>query len=93
MEEINGIHYWKYKAQSSFDTGYGDLNKNVLSKYTKEQFDSLSEEGQKDLIDEVFNIVRERNIFQVFIIIQKKILLRKYNIVKKKNYHNLMVKF
>lgn len=63
MEEINGIHYWKYKAQSSFDTGYGDLNKNVLSKYTKEQFDSLSEEGQKDLIDEVFNIVRERNIF------------------------------
>ena len=36
MEEINGIHYWKYKKlQSSFDTGYGDLNKNVLSKYTK----------------------------------------------------------
>ena len=67
MEEINGIHYWKYKAQSSFDTGYGDLNKNVLSKYTKEQFDSLNEEGQKDLINEVFNIVRERNIFRLLL--------------------------
>ena len=58
------VKKWNYEAKHSFDTGYLDLEE-ALSKYSKEQFDSLDEEGKKALIEEVFQIYRERNVYPI----------------------------
>lgn len=57
------IHKWKYENTNGDDTGYKDLNEGILSKYNCQDFSLLSEEEQKKQIDEVFNIIRERDIY------------------------------
>lgn len=74
---INGIkiHEWKYQNTNRDDTGYNDLNKNVLSKYNCQDFALLSEEEKKAQIDEIFKLIRERNIyFKVYYYTHKDII-------------------
>ena len=53
---------WNYEAKEKIDSGYEDIWEE-LEKFTKVQYDSLEEKEKLILIDKVFNIYRERNIF------------------------------
>lgn len=54
-----------YTPKFKIDSGYEDLW-TELEKYSKEQYDSLDEEGKEKLIEEVFKIYRDRNVFPAF---------------------------
>lgn len=59
---------WNYTSELKKSTGYEDVY-SVLDTYKayggKERFNSLDEETQKRVIDEVFNIYRGRNIYPI----------------------------
>lgn len=61
----NVIDFWNYKSDKDESTGYEDV-KEELSKYTKDEFDKLTDENEKiRYIDNVFNIYRSKNIFPI----------------------------
>jgi len=55
---------WNFEPVYKIDSGYEDIWEQ-LETYTKDQYDSLNEEGQAALIEEVFQIYRTRNIFPI----------------------------
>lgn len=66
--DLNGINLnhetWSYKSKTKSSTGYEDLYP-VLSKYENIDFKSKSDEEKQQLIDEVYSIYKERNIFPI----------------------------
>lgn len=58
------VHEWKYQnLDGKDDTGYKDLNESILSTYNCQNFSELNEEEQKQQIDEILKIIRDRNIY------------------------------
>lgn len=55
---------WSFIPTIKIDSGYEDIWEE-LELYTKEKYDSLDEKGKEELIEEVFNIYRARNIFPI----------------------------
>ena len=66
--DISGINLnretWSYKSKDKRSTGYEDLYP-VLEKYTGEKYKSASAEEKQQMIEEVANIYKERNIFPI----------------------------
>ena len=56
---------WNYKSSTMVSTGYEDVLDLMKKKYTKEIFKSLNEEEQEKMIQEVFEIYRNKNIFPI----------------------------
>lgn len=55
---------WSFTPTEKIESGYDDIWDD-FSKYTSQEFLSSSEERQKEMIEEVFQIYRERNIFPI----------------------------
>lgn len=53
---------WNYEPQFKVDSGYEDIWED-LSKYNSEMYFALDNKGREELIEEVFQIYRSRNIF------------------------------
>ena len=64
-KNINGIeiHEWKYKNTNGDDTGYKDLNEGILKTFNCDSFIKLNEGEKIKYIDNILNIIKERNIY------------------------------
>ena len=56
---------WNYEPQFKVDSGYEDIWED-LSKYNSKMYFALDNKGREELIEEVFKIYRNRNIFPAF---------------------------
>lgn len=64
MIDRNNKSFWNYNSESDKSSGYEDVYER-LSRYTKEYYASLDDEGKAACINEVFSIYREKNIFPI----------------------------
>jgi hypothetical protein len=55
---------WNYESKEKVSTGYEDLYP-VLEKYTGEKYKEASQEEKQQMVEEVANIYKERNIFPI----------------------------
>lgn len=55
---------WTYRASKKSESGYEEVI-DRLRNYTKEEYISLGEEGRKAIVEEVFSIYREVNIYPI----------------------------
>lgn len=55
---------WNYKSAIKVSTGYEDVLP-ILKTYTREKFEQATEEEKKNMIEEVFKIYRDKNIFPI----------------------------
>lgn len=56
---------WKYNSEIKKSSGYEEYEDLLKNKYTQDNFKKLSEEKQNDMIDEVFEIYRNKNIYPI----------------------------
>ena len=61
------MNNWNFKNETTKDfiTGYEDVM-DKLKEYTKERYLPLNEEDRAKMVNEVFNIYREKNIFPIY---------------------------
>ena len=80
------MNNWNFKNETTKDfiTGYEDVM-DKLKEYTKERYLPLNEEDRAKMVNEVFNIYREKNIFPIYYYnengIAKVMLNNKYNFI------------
>lgn len=55
---------WNYKSKIEQSTGYEDVM-DMLKEYNKEKFSKLNDSEKEDIINYLFGIYRERNIFPI----------------------------
>lgn len=55
---------WNYESSAKTSTGYEDVA-DVLSQYTHEVYRSASEEEKEEIIEKIFQIYRNKNIFPI----------------------------
>jgi hypothetical protein len=56
---------WNYKSLEPYSTGYEEYY-SIINKYRPEYYLSLSFDKQKEVIDEIFEIYRKKDIFPLF---------------------------
>ena len=54
---------WNYKSKIEESNGYEDCN--ILKKYTHEVYEKSTEEDRLEIVKEVFNVYRNKNIFPI----------------------------
>lgn len=61
---MNTKTFWNYQSSNEKSSGYEDEILN-LKKYTKSRYDCADQSGKDAMVDEVFNIYRNKNIFPI----------------------------
>lgn len=56
---------WNYESKAKNTTGYEDVIEELRNDYTKEKFKEVDEFEQNMMIEEVFDIYREKDIFPI----------------------------
>ena len=66
------MNNWNFKNNTTKDaiTGYEDVM-DKLKEYTKERYLPLDENDRAKMVDEIFNVYREKNIFPIYYYNQK----------------------
>lgn len=55
---------WNYTSKSKSSTGYEDIL-DELKRFKKEDYVQMKEEEKKDVVNRIFNLYREKNIFPI----------------------------
>ena len=73
---------WNYKSPITKSHGYEDVI-NILSKYNREYFTNCTADEQNQIIEEIFNVYRGRNIFPIQYYNEKGILYEIHKAIDK----------
>lgn len=59
------LEKWNYESKTKVSNGYEDVVDYLKNNYTREIYKASTEERQAEMIEEVFNIYRGRNIYPI----------------------------